>query len=179
MTFVFPELLTGRLMLRKIVAADMPTVFEGLSHPDVIRFYGVSFKTLQETAAQMEFYESLLRDKTGIWWAICFKSEPAKMIGACGFNDWRREHRKTEIGYWLLPSSWGKGIITEALPAITAYAFSHMDLHRIEAVVEQGNNSSAKLLKKLNFTYEGTLADAEIKNGSFISLQYWALLHRQ
>jgi ribosomal-protein-alanine N-acetyltransferase len=50
-----------------------------------------------------------------------------------------------------------------------------MDIHRVEAVVETGNDDSTKLLKKLNFIYERTLADSEIKNGKFISLQYWAI----
>jgi len=53
-----------------------------------------------------------------------------------------------------------------------------MDIHRVEAVVETRNDDSTRLLRKLNFIYEGTLADSEIKNDKFISLQYWALLNR-
>jgi len=68
--------------------------------------------------------------------------------------------------------------MTEAVPSIIKYAFSSMDIHRIEAVVETGNDDSTRLLRKLNFIYEGTLADSEIKNDKFISLQYWALLNR-
>jgi len=138
----------------------------------------VSYTSFEAAAEQMKFYDDLLKDDTGIWWAVCFKDQPAGMIGACGFNDVNRQHKKMEIGYWLLPAYFGKGIMTEAVPSIIKYAFSSMDIHRVEAVVETGNDDSTRLLRKLNFIYEGTLADSEIKNDKFISLQYWALLNR-
>jgi ribosomal-protein-alanine N-acetyltransferase len=165
--------------LRKIIPADQPVIFQGLSDPSVIKYYDVSYASLEATADQMKFYDDLLKDGAGIWWAICFKEQTADMIGACGFNYLNRQHKKMEIGYWLLPPYFGKGIMTEAVTAIINYAFATMDIHRIEAVVETGNDNSTKLLKKLNFTYEGALIDSEIKNGAFISLQYWALLNRK
>jgi ribosomal-protein-alanine N-acetyltransferase len=45
----FPTLRTERFILRRIGPADKPRVFEGLSHPEVIRYYGVSYGTLEET----------------------------------------------------------------------------------------------------------------------------------
>ena len=179
MLTIFPELSTERLLLRKIIAADQVTIFKGLSDPAVIKYYGVSYTSLEATAKQMKFYDDLLKEGTGIWWAVCFKKPAADMIGACGFNYLNRKHKKMEIGYWLLPPYFGKGIMTEAVTAIINYAFATMNIHRIEAVVEAGNDDSTKLLKTLNFTYEGTLVDSEIKNGKFISLQSWALLNRQ
>jgi [ribosomal protein S5]-alanine N-acetyltransferase len=179
MLTIFPELTTERMLLRKIIPADQPVIFKGLSDPAVIRYYGVSYTSLEATADQMKFYDDLLKEGTGIWWAVCFKEQPAVMVGACGFNYLNRQHKKMEIGYWLLPAYFGKGIMTEAVPEIIRYAFAAMDIHRVEAVVEAGNDDSTKLLKKLNFTYEGTLVDSEIKNGKFISLQSWALLNRQ
>jgi len=175
----FPELTTGRFLLRQITLADQQVVFKGLSDPQVIKYYGISYTSFEATADQMKFYDELLKEETGIWWAICFKKNPAEMIGACGFNYRNREHKKIEIGYWLLPEYFGKGIMSETIPEIIRYAFTEMDIHRIEALVEDGNNYSTKLLKKLGFTYEGTLTDSEIKNGQFISLQYWALLNKK
>jgi [ribosomal protein S5]-alanine N-acetyltransferase len=175
----FPELITERFLLRQITPADQQVVFKGLSDPQVIQYYGVSYTSFEATADQMKFYDELLKEATGIWWAICFKENPAEMIGACGFNYRNQEHKKIEIGYWLLPGYFGKGIMLETVPEITRYAFTKMDIHRIEAVVENGNDNSTKLLKRLNFTYEGTLVDSEIKNGQFISLQYWALLNKK
>lgn len=174
---MLPTITTDRLLLRKIVPADQPKIFEGLSHPAVIRYYGVSYNSLEATAVQMEFYENLLADETGAWWGICHKQAPDEIIGACGLNNFDAQHKNIEIGYWLLPQNQGAGYMFECLPHIIAYAFREMKAHRITAVVEEGNATSGKLLTKLGFQYEGTLRESEMKNGRFISLRYYALLN--
>jgi ribosomal-protein-alanine N-acetyltransferase len=173
----FPRLQTGRFTLRRIGPADKFRVFEGLSHPDVTRYYGVSYGSLEETQAQMDWYDYLLESQTGIWWGICFTHDPSRLIGACGFNEWHRVHNRAEIGYWLLPDYWGQGVMTECLPAIIGHAFTAMHLHRIVAVVEPPNGQSARLVQKLGFGYEGTLRQCEIKNGAYIDHAYYALLN--
>jgi len=45
----FPVLRTGRLLLRQFKEPDLGNVFLGLSNPEVIKYYGVHFKTLEET----------------------------------------------------------------------------------------------------------------------------------
>ena len=172
---MFPELHTRRLHLRQIRPGDKSFIFEGLSHPAVTRYYGVSYESLQETEEQMRWYRNLEKSESGIWWAICRKGDQ-QLMGTCGFNEWHQEHRRIEIGYWLLPAYWQQGIMSEALPAIINYAFSELNIHRVEAIVESGNEGSKKLLLKLGFAFEGTHKDCEIKNGSFISLDYFACI---
>ena len=176
---MFPEINTERFLLRQIIAADQQKIFEGLSHRDIIKHYGVSYTTFESTNAQMDFYNDLLKNESGIWWAICFKNKPGELIGACGLNDWNKQHRHIEIGYWLLPGKQGAGIMSECVPPIIQYAFDVLEIHRIAAVVEDGNESSAKLLTRPGFSYEGIHKDCEIKNGRFISLHYFALLNRK
>jgi [ribosomal protein S5]-alanine N-acetyltransferase len=175
---VFPELSTERLVLRQIVPADQAAVFAGLSNPEVIKFYGVSYASFDDTQVQMDWFRRLWKQQEGIWWGICFKEDPSQLVGACGFNNRNKEHRNIELGYWLLPDHWGKGIMTEALPHILQFAFRELDIHRVVAVVEGGNDSSMHLLTKLGFAYEGTHKECEIKGGQFIDLSYFALLQR-
>jgi ribosomal-protein-alanine N-acetyltransferase len=125
----FPTLYTARCTLRRIGPADKLRVFEGLSHPEVIRYYGVSYRTLEETQAQLDWYNYLLASETGIWWGICFTSDPGRLIGACGFNEWVQMHNRAETGYWLLPGYWGQGLMRECLSAILRFAFANMRLH--------------------------------------------------
>ncbi len=172
---MFPELHSERLHLRKIRPEDKATIFKGLSHPAVIQYYGVSYKNIEEAEEQMRWYRNLEKSESGIWWGICLK-DSFSLIGACGFNEWHQEHRRIETGYWLLPEFWQQGIMREALPEIMKYAFEDMDIHRIEAIVENGNEGSKKLLLKLGFRFEGTRKDCEIKNGRFISLDYFAAI---
>lgn len=164
---------TERLLLRPIVERDINAVFEGLSDPEVIRYYGVSYKTLEDTEEQMRFFASLEEEGTGIWWAIC-SLENNEFYGAGGLNSIRSEHQKAEIGFWLLKEFWRKGIMTEALPAICRYGFEQLGLHRIEGYVESENVRCKLAMNKLGFVHEGTMTDCEIKNGRFISLDIYA-----
>jgi [ribosomal protein S5]-alanine N-acetyltransferase len=167
---------TNRFLLRSFTDADINKVFEGLSHPQVIKHYGVSFDTLEATKEQMVWYKELESQGTGKWFAICSLDNKI-FYGAAGLNSLQKEHKKAEIGYWLLPEYWGMGIMKEALPVVCEFGFNNLNLHRIEALIETDNLSSIKLITQLNFNHEGTMKDCEIKNGHFISLDIYAMLN--
>lgn len=169
----FPTLTTERFLLRQFIPSDLENVFLGLSHPEVIPFYGVSYTSLEETKKQLAFFEELEKNGTGIWWAVC-SLDNSIFYGAGGLNNLEKEHKKAEIGFWLLPEYWGKGIMKEVMPVICDYGFNTLDLHRIEGVVESENENCKKAMAKLDFEYEGTLKECELKNGTFISLAFYA-----
>ena len=172
---MFPELQTNRLILRQIFPEDQQKVFEGLSDPLVIKFYGVSYLTYEATGEQMKWYDNIWTSGTGAWWKIC-DSETDEFMGACGLNNLQQIHKKAELGFWLLPKFWGKGIVPEATQQVLNFAFEILNLHRIEAFVEVGNDNSMKALLKGGFKHEGTMEDVELKNGKFISLHVFAML---
>lgn len=176
MTFInFPTLETERFLLRQFVKGDINNVHKALSNPEIIKYYGVSYETLEETKERMKFFADLEKKGTGIWWAICSLDNKV-FYGAGGINSLQREHKKAEIGFWLLTEFWRKGIMTEVLPVICKYGFEKLELHRLEGIVESGNLKCKNAMKKLNFNYEGTMRDCEIKNGMFISLDIFARL---
>lgn len=162
-------------MLQQIVADDQAFIFEGLSNPDVIPFYGVWYESFEDTKTQMDWYDNLWKEQTGCWWKIIDK-ETNKQIGACGMNGYTEQHEKAELGYWLLPAYWRKGIMQEVMPVMIVHLFAAWKIHRLEALVEEGNDASGKLLGKLGFMYEGTLRECEIKKGRRISLRMYSLL---
>lgn len=174
----FPTLRTERFLLRKFIETDLENVFKGLSQPDVIKYYGISYETIEDTKAQMMFFDDLEKNKTGIWWAIC-SLDNKLFYGAAGLNNWSKEHKKAEIGFWLLKNFWRQGIITEIVPQICEYGFEHLGLHRIEGIVETENFNCKKTLSNLDFIHEGTMKDCEIKNEKFISLAIYAKLKKK
>ncbi len=173
--YMFPELATTNYLLQQIKGIDQSFIFEGLSHPETIPYYGVSYTTYASTAVQMDFYNNIWINRTGCWWKIIDKKSK-EALGACGMNAYDAVHEKAEIGYWLLPANWGRGIMQEVLPAMITHLFANWKLHRLEAVVEKGNNASSKLVLKLGFTLDGVLRDAEIKQGKRITLSIYSLL---
>lgn len=148
-------------------------MFKGLSDPEIIKYYGVSYETLEDTRAQIQFFADLEKCETGIWWAVC-SSDNKTFYGAGGLNSLSKEHQKAEIGFWLLTEFLGQGIMTEVMPIICNYGFRNLGLHRIEGLVETDNLNCKNAMKKLDFKHEGTMRDCEIKNGKFISLDIYA-----
>jgi ribosomal-protein-alanine N-acetyltransferase len=69
----FPNLGSKRLNLRQIIDSDLENIFKGLSHPEIIKYYGVSFDSLEKTKEQMTWYADLEKNDIGIWWSICSK----------------------------------------------------------------------------------------------------------
>ena len=176
MTTEFHNIKTERLLLRQFAESDIESVFKGLSHPDIIKYYGVSYRTIEDTKEQMKFFADLEKNKTGIWWAVCSLDNKI-FYGAGGLNSLSREHKKAEIGFWLLSDFWGQGIMTEAMPLICNYGFDKLGLHRIEGMVETENTNCKNAMAKLDFRHEGTMRECEIKNGKFISLDIYSKLN--
>lgn len=170
---IFPTLESERTVLRQFTDVDLESVYKGLSHPEVIKYYGISFDTLEATKEQMIWFADLEKNGTGIWWAICSK-EDGRFLGAGGLNDLSHVHKKAEIGFWLMTENWGKGYMTETMPLIFDYAFNTIGLRRIEGFVDSENSNCKKAVAKLNFKLEGTMRDSEFKNGKFISIDIYA-----
>ena len=125
----------------------------------------------------MAWFAELKKNGTGNWWAIC-SIDDAIFYGAGGLYYISKEHKKAEIGFWLLPEFWGKRMMAETIPLIVTYGFKHLGLHRIEGFVEAENLNCKKAMSKLNFVLEGSMKDCEVKNGKVISLDVYAILNQ-
>ena len=62
--FEFTIIKTERLLLRQFIKSDLENVFKGLSHPDVIKYYGISYTSLEATKTQMQFFADLEKNET-------------------------------------------------------------------------------------------------------------------
>ncbi len=75
------------------------------------------------------------------------------------------ERVSAEIGYWLGEPFWGRGITTEALRAVTAYAMQTHGLTRVFAVPFAWNQPSCRVLEKAGYVLEARLRKSAIKDG--------------
>jgi ribosomal-protein-alanine N-acetyltransferase len=73
-----------------------------------------------------------------------------------------------EIGYWLGETFWGRGIATEALNAVTEWAFRELRLVRLYAKVFARNEASARVLEKAGYTFEGRSQSHYFRDDQFI-----------
>ena len=68
-----------------------------------------------------------------------------------------------EIGYWLGEAFWGRGVMSEAVRALTQWAFDNFNLSRIYAGVLEWNPASIRVLEKAGYQFEGRLRKAVVK----------------
>jgi ribosomal-protein-alanine N-acetyltransferase len=98
-------------------------------------------------------------------------------VGGIGIELGTDVHRRSaEIGYWLGEPFWGRGIATEALRALTDYAFATFDICRLEAGVFDWNPASARVLEKAGYTLEGRARSAVVKDGRLGDRLLYALV---
>ena len=106
--------------------------------------------------------------------AIAVKGEA---VGGIGFMlQLDVAYRSAEIGYWLGEQFWGRGIATEAVIAVSEYAFSSHDLCRLYANVFEWNPASARVLEKAGFAFEGRLRKSVTKDGQTIDQLMYAIV---
>lgn len=98
--------------------------------------------------------------------AIATQSEA---IGSIGLMLGKDVHRfRAEMGYWLAEPYWGKGIMTDAVQFLTAWAFRELKLHRISAEPYATNKASHRVLEKAGFIREGVLRSNALKDGKIL-----------
>ena len=104
---------------------------------------------------------------------FCIEIDEAA-VGGIGIHPGQDVHRHTAtVGYWLGEGFWGRGIMTEAVAALTDFCFQNFPLRRISAEVFAINPASARVLEKAGFTLEGRLKNNVLKDGELLdSLLY-------
>ena len=81
-------------------------------------------------------------------------------IADLGIYNWKIPAGK--FGYWLRTSETGKGYMTEAVNALSLYAFRHIGVRRLVIICDADNAKSAAIPKQLGFTLESTSPMADV-----------------
>jgi ribosomal-protein-alanine N-acetyltransferase len=64
-------------------------------------------------------------------------------------------YRGAHIGYWIDQDCANRGYTTRAVKTLTHFAFSHLQLHRIEINLRPENSASRKVAEKSGYIFEG------------------------
>lgn len=86
-----------------------------------------------------------------------FNRENNQFVGATGYHSIDWEVPRVATGYWVRTSCERQGYITEALNAITQYAFKQLAITRIEITCANDNERSKKIPERLGYPLEGIL----------------------
>lgn len=172
-----PELRTPRLLLRRITAADAPAILRMRSEPLMMRYLDREPATSLDDALQhINLIEANLADNVGVTWGLARTEAPAELLGTCGI--WRLDlyHHRGEVGYALLPETWGQGLMQEALAEVCRYGFEQLRLHSLEANVNPHNAASIRVLERLGFVREAYFRENYYFRGQFTDSAIYSLL---
>jgi ribosomal-protein-alanine N-acetyltransferase len=117
------------------------------------------------------------RDDLGYAYLI-FAESPLTLVGGLNISNVRRGIAQTaSIGYWIGAPYVGRGLMTDAVCAVTQFAFATLRLNRLEAACLQSNTASARVLAKAGFRLEGRARQYLKIDGRWQDHDLYALLH--
>ena len=108
----------------------------------------------QEREYQQSYMENMYRFYGYGMWLVCEK-ETGKLIGRAGFDYKKEMGEELQIGYAIGVPYQHRGYATEVCRAIIDYARTELEIHSICCFIEEKNEKSIGLARKLGFVPRG------------------------
>ena len=155
---------TERLVLRRPQPGDGPTlnaaVCESLDELRPWMPWAQAAPTPEESEIQCRRMHARFASREDL---VMFIFERATdggegmLLGGSGLHriDWTVP--RFEIGYWRRTGQGGRGVITEAVRALSRSAFDRLVARRVEIRMNADNDRSARVAERAGFTLEGVL----------------------
>lgn len=154
---LFPELTTGRFVLREINVSDASLIHKLRSDQETNTLIDrENSKSIEDALLFIDRIKSNVRRNDSVYWVICFQNA-SELVGTIGYWNINPPAETAEIGYEVSREFRGQGIMNEVLPRIIRFGFEEMKLKWITAVTTVQNIPSVKLLEKFGFQ----LADSD------------------
>jgi RimJ/RimL family protein N-acetyltransferase len=163
-----------RIHLEPFTAAHVPVWADLTLDPDVQRFTSVPEPPPPGYAqAWFDAYERGRLDGTREAFVVV---EDGAVLGVGVAVAIDRPGRTVELGYTVAPQARGRGVATQALGALTAWAFTELDALRAELRIGTGNEASERVAARCGYVFEGILRSVPLKPGSWGDLAVWSRL---
>jgi len=155
---------TERLILRCLRGSDAATLNEAVRESmDQLRLHMPWAQTqpslLQSEAEcrRMQAKFLLREDLAMAMFERAADGSEGALVGGTGLHriDWAV--RRFEIGYWCRARCQGHGFVTEAVRALTQFAFAQLRARRVEVRMDDTNPRSWRVAERAGFALEGVL----------------------
>jgi RimJ/RimL family protein N-acetyltransferase len=167
-----------RLLLRPLAVSDADALLTYRSRDDVCRY--VPFEPmsrddiLERIAGQWARTE--LTDEGQALTLGAQVGETGELAGDVMLFWHSREHAGGELGYVFNPAVGGRGYATEAANLMLQLGFEELGLHRIVARIDERNEASVRLARRLGMRQEARLVSNELFKGEWSNELDFAML---
>lgn len=88
---------------------------------------------------------------------LLFLKDGGTYVGGSGLHaiDWTVP--RCETGYWIRTGHRGRGLATEAVRAVTAFAFDVLGMRRVQALPDDENLASCRVCERAGYALEGVI----------------------
>jgi RimJ/RimL family protein N-acetyltransferase len=150
-----PSWETERLRLRAASLTEAPLAFASYTTDPAISRYMMwrPHRTLDETQSFFRRCEDVWANREAFPWSLWLKSDGSFI----GVLEARVKQHAMDIGYWLGPRYWRRGLMSEAVRGLVSWGLAQPEIHRVWAVCDVENVASARLLASVGMQREGTL----------------------
>lgn len=155
---------TPKLILRPWKLEDLPA-FEQISNDPEVADFTSSFVYPQPEGWAKARLERQIGAQ-GTWghsFAVILR-ETGEIIAEASIG-LELKRARGELGYMCARDWRGRGIVPEAVRALNAWAFTNLELNRIQACHFPRNPASGRVLEKAGLQREGVLRGYLLKNG--------------
>lgn len=171
---------TDRLLLRPLnPETDVDDVVAYQSRADVCRYIPYEPRTREQVAERLADPERTRSglDNDGQVMSLAVELlESGRVIGDVVLIYTSAEHQCAEIGYVFNPDHHGNGYATEACQALLLLAFDELKVHRVIARIDDRNEPSAAVLRRLGMRQEAHLIENELFKGEWTNEIDFAVL---
>lgn len=171
MTLEPVTLQVGPFTLRPFEEKDIPAIFEAAQDP-LIPLITTVPKPCDDAAALAFIQRQHERLSTGAGWSLAIAEGAGPALGQIGL--WPQKQGRASIGYWVLPSTRGRGVAFQALRAISQFGLTRFE--RLELYVEPWNEASWRTAEKAGFQREGLLRKYQEVGGERKDMFMYSLL---
>lgn len=167
---------TSRLDLRPLAVGDEPPLFAIHSDPEFMRYgSSVPWESIEQASSLIASDRREMAEGNHIRLGIVQRAD-GRLIGTCSLFKFDEQCRRAELGYGIARDCWRKGFMTEAVSALIDFAFSTLNLNRLEADIDPRNTASGRSLERLGFLMEGLLRERWIVGGEVSDSAVYGLL---
>ncbi len=177
---IVEEISEENLFLRKISHSDVDFFYDFLKNDQITDHLSLGpLKSIKHAKRLVQHYLKGWEKWQQFNYVIeLIEGSNRNKIGSTSLWDISWQHKRAEIGIWLIPTYWNRGIGEEVVNLLKLIAFNHLKLNRIQVHVSENNKRSLHLFEKTGFQKEGLLKKYLNLGGKFQNAIVMAFLER-